>query len=164
MKKFYLILMAALVITGVGCSDKDEKSEQTSDARLTKLSQSECKTNGTDTRAEEAVNSLTSLYGEQSIDYTFSGGVLQLTHINAVYGCDAEDVGVSAKVQGNVIVVTEENLQSLANCVCPIDLGYKVAPLNAGKYTVVVMRGTLELVRFAVELKEGVKGNVPLGE
>lgn len=110
-----LLLFAALN----GCN-KD--NGQTSLAKITDFTNSECK-NGTRSTSLETLRL-------KAID-KFK---LQATHRNAMFNCCPGKLSAACKIEGQIISITEQESEQGCKCVCPYDLSYQIAPLEQGAY------------------------------
>lgn len=79
---------------------------------------------------------------QDCIEYQYDGqDVLSINHINAGFNCCPDELAAVISVEGNVITIEEvEYLYSGGcYCLCLFDLGYEIAGLLPGEYTVRVI-------------------------
>lgn len=157
MKNIKLIwAFVLLIITAIGCNNDD------SDRRgsvLLSFTYSGCKN-----VAESQVvrgSDVENIMGTETFQYEGIGNDnLLISHVNALYGCDAE-LSATAIIENRNIIIKEENAvtHSLVNCVCPFDLTMVIGSLSPGKYTIKVYREDDELYSsFIIDYTPDVKG------
>ena len=96
------------------------------------------------------------------IDYKgMDDGFLSFKHVNAQFTCYSQP-RIEATVSGSEITIREYEYYPTedyitASCLCPYDLYCEVGPLDAGKYTVIILqgKGTYELYRFTIDYSKG---------
>ncbi|NLH50290.1 MAG: hypothetical protein GX444_17050 [Myxococcales bacterium] len=73
----------------------------------------------------------------QDLVFSYEGGILTVTHVNAVFNCCLERVDVTLEISGNVIRLDEvEYTPEPCWCECPFDVATRIAGLAPGTYTV----------------------------
>ncbi|UCG51377.1 MAG: hypothetical protein JSW58_14490 [Candidatus Latescibacterota bacterium] len=80
---------------------------------------------------------------QDCIDYVFNDGVMLLTHINAGFNC-CPVIGADITIVGNVITITETEIEGLCDCLCLFDLDYEIRNLPPGEYEIVVIEPYLQ--------------------
>lgn len=75
--------------------------------------------------------------GDDEVEFTVVGGELHTRHLNAAYNCCPDEIAVSLFVQGDYLLLTEEEiLTNPCYCICCYDVDSTVAGLTPGTYTV----------------------------
>jgi len=72
--------------------------------------------------------------GEDRIEVTVENDLIHITHKNATYNCCPEDIKVSLSADGNVLMVTEEEIGGVCNCLCCYDVKSTITGLTSGMY------------------------------
>ena len=97
-------------------------------------------------------------FPEEIIQYKATGnGILLLKHLNALFSCEAK-ITVNTTIEDNTISIVEHGSND-TNCICPYDITMNIAPLNIGKYNVVVYYEEKELARFSIDYNTSLEGN-----
>jgi len=106
---------------------------------------SDCKTLG------ESSNEIDSGYITlKTIDDYF----LLVNHINAMFNCEPGQISVTIYVSLNEISMDENESSSLANCICPYDIDFKLGPLQYGNYILKFKRGGLIFKEYSLDFKK----------
>jgi len=111
----------------------------------TDLSVSDCKTKGDNTKGADQ---------EFITIKTIDDYYLLLNHFNSVFNCEPGEITVSVEITSNEITITEKESSSLANCVCPYDLEFKIGPLQYGDYHLVFKKAGLIFKEYNLNFKK----------
>lgn len=77
---------------------------------------------------------------EDCIEYQYNGtGTLVLRHINAGFNCCPGEIRADIEFNGNVITITEKEVEQGCDCLCLFDLDYEIINLAPGEYTLRVI-------------------------
>jgi hypothetical protein len=81
---------------------------------------------------------------EDCIEYQYLGGrYLLLNHLNTAFNCCPEfEAGIA--VEGDMIIVTEDEISGDCDCTCLFDLTYEIVNLDPGIYEVTVIQEYLD--------------------
>jgi len=81
---------------------------------------------------------------QDCIEYQYIvGGHLLLDHLNAAFNCCPEfEAGI--EVEGQTILVTEDEIRGDCDCTCLFDLNYEIVHLEPGIYDVTVIQEYLD--------------------
>lgn len=75
--------------------------------------------------------------GEDLIELTVEGNTLYVVHSNATYNCCPDDIVICLSVQGNLLMLTEEEVLTMpCDCWCCYEVAATVVDLTPGMYTV----------------------------
>lgn len=162
MKKIsVLVVCATMMLMLNGCSS-DESSK---DFHVRNCSNTGCKdrymTRGDSTPYGDDMILPTT---EECIEFkALSGGYLSLNHINSIFNCAVGQLNIQAVIDGNVIKVLEKanELEILANCVCPFDLYCEIGPLADGDYSIFIYKGSFDspdYTNFPITYKSDLSG------
>ena len=143
-KKSVLILPLLLPIVAmgfVGCSNDDDvdTSHITKIDNLVSFSHSGCKSYSGDNASSRGT--LSDIWEPEKIRFeALTGGRLFVSHLNAMYCCEQDELSVTACLQGQEISIVEREVNARANCVCPFDLNVTIDHLDEGTYTLAIYR------------------------
>jgi len=93
---------------------------------------------------------------QDCIEYSYDGeSTLHLKHINTGFNC-CPRIKKNVRVEGNVIIIEEIEIEGLCDCLCLFDLDYDVTNITPGEYIItveepLVQKGDVTL-EFAVNL------------
>ena len=125
----FLILVLAVTMT----SCRKEFPNDPIDIR--NLSVSGCKTNGSRSNG---------IYPEYITIKTVDDYYLLINHINSMLNCEPGEISVSLEnISLDKISCDENESSSLANCICPYDIEFKLGPLEYSTYTILFKKGGL---------------------
>lgn len=65
-------------------------------------------------------------------------GYLYINHNNALVSCGS-DIEITMTEANNMITIIEKENSSFADCICPIDISYKIGFFDEGKYMLVII-------------------------
>ena len=113
------------------------KTAEILDPEGTLVSYEGCKNTGVASFSSESLNSADS--GQECIEYSYSGNVLRLKHINASFNCCLEKIAGSVSFEGNVIRIESEGIldNGGCHCLCLYDVVYEIYDLTPGTYIIV---------------------------
>jgi len=87
----------------------------------------------------------------ERIEYkTVDGNYLPIKHVNTYFNCEPGQLLVNIKIQNDSIVINEDEEQSIANCICPYDLSFRVGPMEYGTYNFIITKGYLYYTKFTI--------------
>ncbi len=75
---------------------------------------------------------------------------LLFNHINSIFNCEPGQLTVSIEIKADTIFVDENEESSLANCICPYDLEFRLGPLHYGDYPVRFQKGGLTYKEYSL--------------
>ena len=155
---FCIILSAVTTANSACSSDNDEK---TGKSTVAWSSVSGCKT---ESAMRKAKTNDAYPWKETVSCEARKNGQLYIKHVNAVFNCEAENLGISATVGGNRIIITEEGAGNSANCICCYDLECIIEGLDKGHYVIVFQRNGENEPRFefALDYCDSTKGEFAL--
>ena len=78
---------------------------------------------------------------------------LLINHINAMFNCEPGQITVTINVSSNEISMDENESSSLANCICPYDIDFKVGPLQYGTYNLKFKRAGFTFKEYTLDFK-----------
>jgi len=77
------------------------------------------------------------LCGDDEFEFTVEPNTLHVLHKNAAYNCCLDDIVISLSVEGNVLVLTEEEvITDYCYCICCYDVEATIIDLAPGDYIV----------------------------
>jgi hypothetical protein len=81
---------------------------------------------------------------QDCIEYQYlGGGHLLLNHLNTAFNCCPEfEAGID--FEGDTIIVWEDEISGLCDCICLFDLNYEIVNLDPGIYNVTVIQEYLD--------------------
>ena len=128
-----LILLVSVAFV-VGCSE----DEKTSNVVVLSNRVFGCKSYGEEMTS---YTSSTESFGKECIVCKGSdGGLLYIRHENVFYNCEPDKIDIKVTINGQIITLTEEEINPKGNCTCPYDLECTIGGLSNGKYTLEVYR------------------------
>jgi hypothetical protein len=74
-----------------------------------------------------------------NISLNYKDSCLYVNHSNALLNCAYDTVNVIMTVENNIITLQEEETPTDANCLCYVDITYKISPVPSGTYQVFVL-------------------------
>ena len=87
-----------------------------------------------------------------SILVEYVGKYLHITHLNAYFICDFEEIIISMLFDGYTIEVTERAWPQLTNCVCCVDFSYSVGAFESGTYLLIIKLRSREVYNQIIEI------------
>jgi len=109
------------------------------------LSVSDCKTKGGSSKGIDP---------EYITLKTVDDYYLLVNHINAMFNCEPGQITVTIEISSNEISMEEDESSSLADCICPYDIDYKLGPLQYGTYILKFKRGGLTFKEYTLDFKK----------
>ena len=102
-------------------------------------------------------------FNQACIVYRYtSGGILEITHINAGFNCCPGKIMASVQIHDNVIVITEYEEEAACGCDCLFDVDMDIRNLAEGIYMLQIVEpyiGTRnEPFNFEITLSPGTQG------
>ena len=137
MKKLFIYLLLLITVALNSC----KKEFPDDPLSLDKLSISDCKTEGNNTNGT---------YPEYITIKTVNDYYLLFSHINSIFNCEPGKITVSVEIRSDTISVNEAEESSLANCICPYDLEFRLGPLEYGIYPVRFQKGGLTFIEYSL--------------
>ena len=139
MKKVVCLLSIALFLMTIICCDSASVDNPVPSIGLKNFSNTGCKSI---TRAAGSDDSYFELKATES-------NMLYVKHVNAIFNCASFKFDAKAVIDGNSITINEydmTNLEIMATCQCPFDLGYEIGPLKDGNsYSFKVISGVAQV-------------------
>jgi len=109
------------------------------------LSVSDCKTKGGSSKGIDP---------EYITLKTVDDYYLLVNHINAMFNCEPGQITVTIEISSNEISMEEDESSSLADCICPYDIDFKLGPLQYGTYILKFKRGGLTFKEYTLDFKK----------
>jgi len=109
------------------------------------LSVSDCKTKGGSSKGIDP---------EYITLKTVDDYYLLVNHINAMFNCEPGQITVTIEISSNEISMDEDESSSLADCICPYDIDFKLGPLQYGTYILKFKRGGLTFKEYTLDFKK----------
>ena len=78
---------------------------------------------------------------------------LLINHINAMFNCEPGQITVTINVSSDEISMDENESSSLANCICPYDIDFKLGPLQYGTYILKFKRAGFTFNEYTLDFK-----------
>ena len=66
---------------------------------------------------------------QDCIEYVFSDNILTIKHVNAGFNCCPEEFIVNLAVNGDTLIITEREKESMCDCNCLFDLDYTLSDI-----------------------------------
>ena len=132
---FYSLLFFAIAFTSCKKEFPDDP------LAINELSVSDCKTKGENSTAADP---------EYITIKTVDDYYLKFSHINSILNCEPGKITVSIEIKSDTISVNETEESSLANCVCPYDIEFRLGPLEYGIYPVKFQKGGLTFKEYSL--------------
>jgi len=108
---------------------------------IDKLSVSDCKTKGDDSKGIDP---------EYITIKTVDDYYLHFSHFNSILNCEPGKITVAIEIKSDTISVNETEESSIANCVCPYDIDFRLGPLEYGIYPVKFKKGDLTIKEYSL--------------
>jgi hypothetical protein len=138
-----VILPLIIILPLISC----ERISDLFDARVDQIKYGDCKTN-----LKKSENS-------ERIEYkTVDRKYLQIKHINVLFNCEPGKLLVDVDQVNDTIFVDENEKQSIANCICPYDLFYRIGPIDYGDYFIKFQRDGLLFAELIVNFNSTTSG------
>jgi len=132
---FYSLLFIAIALTSCKKEFPDDP------LAIDKLSVSDCKTKGDNSKAADP---------EYITIKTVDDYYLKFSHINSILNCEPGIITVGIEIKSDTISVNETEESSLANCVCPYDIEFRLGPLEYGIYPVKFQKGGNTFIEYSL--------------
>lgn len=144
----FLLLMAA------GGCEKNVRDKE-GDIHIEEFSCSGCKD-----QSEVSVRNAPEI--QEYVEYAGNkDGYLYIRHVNVLLNCCPDTIKATASIEGEVLLITEKEIDPKCNCSCNYDLMYKIGPLTtARRYTLRMYRETLEYAEFSFTYDKSLKNSV----
>ena len=85
---------------------------------------------------------------------TLESGKLLIVHSDTYFNCEPGEITVDVKINNKSIEIYEDETSSLADCICPYDLEFKIIGIEYGENTFSIFRGNWEKAKFSINLTE----------
>ena len=131
-----------LLIVGLTSCKKEFPNDPLS---IKDLSVSDCKTKG---------GSSNGIDPEYITLKTVDDYYLLVNHINAMFNCEPGQITVTIKISSNEISMDENESSSLADCICPYDIDFKLGPLQYDTYILKFKKGGLTFKEYTLDFKK----------
>jgi len=79
---------------------------------------------------------------------------LLVNHINAMFNCQPGQITVAVSFSSNEITMDENESSSLADCICPYDIDFKIGPLQYGTYILKFKRAGFLFKEYTLHFKK----------
>lgn len=135
-----LILFVSIFVTS--CEKIDNQK-----LRVDKITYSNCKPGFKSSVTNEKIE-----YRAVNINY------LEVNHVNVTFNCEPGKLLVDVEFNNDTIFVNESEEQSIANCICPYDLNYRIGPLKYDTYQFVLKIMGLEHATFKLVFNSTTEG------
>ncbi|MFA6128061.1 MAG: hypothetical protein WC699_12200 [Bacteroidales bacterium] len=151
MKTKYLLALFSLL--AVNSCDREGSVTPT----INRLSGSVCKGNGLKAATDQSSD-------KDCIQYSWeSGDSLAIKHVNAAFNCCPEGFRADVKVEGDTIIITENENSALCDCNCLYDLTYKISGIDKKTWWIRVEEPYIngsdqEKILFRAELRKNADG------
>ncbi len=154
---FVLIVLAAIFITDACEKEKADKSDLIFSGKLT--SYSDCKSFKTTALESEKPDTLS------CVNYSFDvlTNKLIIKHINSGFNCCPEILYCTITLNGDTIVIREDEKEALCHCNCLFDLDMEITGVEAKRYQVRFIEpyaGEQEELQFEMDLTNHPDGSV----
>ena len=141
MKKLISLLVVALCGMLPSCSSDDAEDDSNKPITLRNHTESGCKdiSSASNSSQFDGQSSRVQKYIDLTERVILKGndkGMLNVSHVNATFSCEAQ-FNFSVNVSGNTIIVSED-APPLTNCICLYDLTSEVGPFENRTYTLVI--------------------------
>ena len=83
-------------------------------------------------------------------------------HINSMFNCQPGQITITINVSDNVVSMDENESSSLANCICPYDLEFKLGPLKYGTYNLKFQKSGLTFKEYTLDFKKSTDVKIDL--
>jgi hypothetical protein len=113
---------------------------------IDKLSVSDCKTKGDETKGDETKGIDPEYITIKTVDDYY----LHFSHFNSILNCEPGKIILAIVIKSDTISVNETEESSLANCVCPYDIDFRLGPLEYGIYPVKFKKGGLTFKEYSL--------------
>jgi hypothetical protein len=133
------ILFSFLVIAIALTSCKKEFPDEP--LAIDKLSVSDCKTKGDGSKGIDP---------EYITIKTVDDYYLHFSHFNSILNCEPGKITVAIEIKSDTISVNETEESSIANCVCPYDIDFRLGPLEYGIYPVKFKKRDLTIKEYSL--------------
>lgn len=137
MKNRFLFSLLFIVIALSSC----KKGFPDDPLAINELTVSDCKTKGDNSNATDP---------ECITIKTVNDFYLKFNHINSIFNCEPGKITVAIEIKSDTISVNETEESSLANCVCPYDIEFRLGPLEYGTYPVKFQKGGLTFKEYSL--------------
>lgn len=134
-KILYSILFIAIALTSCKKEFPDDP------LAIDKLSISDCKTKGDNSTAADP---------EYITIKTVDDYYLHFSHINSILNCEPGKITLAIEIRSDTISVNETEESSLANCVCPYDIEFRLGPLEYGIYPIKFQKGGFTFKEYSL--------------
>ena len=85
---------------------------------------------------------------------TLDSGKLLIEHSDTYFNCEPGEITVDVKINNKTIEIYEDETSSLADCICPYDLEFKIIGIEYGENTFSIFHGNWEKDKFSINLTE----------
>jgi len=79
---------------------------------------------------------------------------LLINHINAMFNCQPGQITIAISFSSNEITMDENESSSLADCICPYDIEFKLGPLQYDTYTLKFKRAGFTFKEYTLDFKK----------
>jgi len=79
---------------------------------------------------------------------------LIINHFNSMFNCHPGEITVAIDITSNIISMDENESSSLANCICPYDINFRLGPLMYGTYILNFKKGGLTFKEYTLNFRK----------
>lgn len=161
-KKHWMItgLVTCIFLLAIGGCKKDNSANLIPVATL--LQHTDCKLFQNNTASSGP--SFAPGPADDCIHYQYNGtDTLTFTHINAAFNCCPEEITAAIDIDGNQIIINEQEKKASCHCLCLYDLDYKIENLSPGCYSFRIIEPYIDsndqILEFTLDLNETTNGD-----
>jgi len=89
---------------------------------------------------------------------------IHFKHVNSLFNCEPGEITVTFDISETTITIDENESSSLANCICPYDLDFKIGPLLYGNYTLIFQKGGISFKEYSLDFKRSTDTKIVIKE
>jgi hypothetical protein len=141
MKKSFILTLFFIAVALTCC----KKGFPDDPLALSNLTVSDCKSKGDNTKATDP---------EYITIKTVNDYYMQFNHFNSLMNCEPGQITISIEIKADTIFVDENEETSIANCICPYDLEFRLGPLHYGDYPVRFKKGGIIFKEYSLNFNK----------
>lgn len=92
---------------------------------------------------------------EINYDYTENNKTLTINHVNAVFNCCIEKIGMRSELVNNTLTITEYEENGFCYCTCLYDFKYEISNIPKAELTILILEPYINednKIEFSVDL------------